>query len=115
MSENDEAVRPMVGAWYKEPNDHEPFEVVAVDEDTGSVEIQYFGGDVDEIEAEDWDSLALAEIDPPHDWTAALEPLDEDDYGKAAEEYEPSIHRVFRPGFEDEDSLAQFNQESVLH
>jgi len=115
MDDEAEVLHPVVGNWYKESLDHEPFEVVAVDEDTGTIEVQYFGGDVDEIEAEDWRELSLAEVEAPHDWTAALEPLDEDDYGRAAEEYEPSIHRIFRPGFEDEDSLAQFSPDMIMH
>lgn len=115
MAADEDMIRPIVGSWYKEPHDHEPFEVVAVDEDTGTIEIQYFGGDVDEFEAEDWESLHLFEVDAPHDWTAALEPLDEDDNGQASADFEPSVHRVFRPGYEDEDTLSQFTQDSIIH
>ena len=46
------AVRyPVIGNWFSKPNGN-LFEVVAVDEDDGTIEIQQFDGTIGEIEIE---------------------------------------------------------------
>lgn len=55
-----------IGRWYQ-TEDHQVFEVVALDEATGSVEVQYLGGDVGEFELDIWQQLVLVQISPPDD------------------------------------------------
>lgn len=65
------APHPGIGDWYR-LNGGQLFEVVAVDDDDGTIEIQYFDGTVEEMDVEDWDAqwdegaLEAAE-EPPED------------------------------------------------
>lgn len=73
---------PSIGEWYRH-NGGESFEVVAFDEDDGTIEIQYFDGTVEEMDTEDWEAQwadrALEAAEPPEDWTGSVdvEPVDE--------------------------------------
>jgi hypothetical protein len=55
------------------------FEVVAVDEDDGTIEIQQFDGTIGEIEIENWPQLLLVEVSAPEDWSGSVD-MDPDDY-----------------------------------
>jgi hypothetical protein len=72
---------PIVGDWYSSYG--ELFEVVAVDEDEGMVEVQYADGTLAEIDAEDWNlraqAGALRMADPPEDLNASIDVDDDDD------------------------------------
>ncbi len=72
---------PIVGEWYKNLDDEQTFEVVAVDEDEGTVEIQYFDGEIEEIDLESWYELNLESIEPPEDWSGPFDDLERDDLG----------------------------------
>ena len=60
---------PIVGNWYKNVEEEKEFEVVAVDEDAQTVEIQYFEGEVEEIDLDSWYELVLEPIEAPEDWS----------------------------------------------
>lgn len=64
---------PIVGNWYRVTNRRQEFEVVAVDEDEGLIQVQYFDGDLEEMEREAWEELALELSDPPEDWTGPVD------------------------------------------
>jgi hypothetical protein len=49
------APQPVIGAWYRQTGGVS-FEIVAIDEDDGTIEIQYFDGTVEELDVEDWNS-----------------------------------------------------------
>ena len=70
----------VVGAWYQESG-AQSFEVVAVDTDTATIEIQYFEGEVEELEFDAWREMELLAIEPPEDWTGAYDELEVDDLG----------------------------------
>ena len=73
------AVRyPVIGNWFSPPNGTS-FEVVAVDEDDGTVEIQQFDGTIGEIDIENWPQLLLVEISAPEDWSGSVD-MDPVDY-----------------------------------
>src|ERR1700749_5150917 len=73
---------PRIGEWYRRTAG-ESFEVVAFDEDDGTIEIQYFDGTVEEMDTEDWDSQwadrALEAAEPPEDWTGSVDIESSDD------------------------------------
>mgnify|MGYP006909092440 CR=1 FL=1 len=71
---------PRVGDWYKKLGG-DSFEVVAVDKDDETVEIQYCGGEVEELEHETWYELDLEPMDPPEDWSGPFDDLEADDFG----------------------------------
>jgi hypothetical protein len=71
--------RPQVGDWYEHLDKGESFQVVSVDAASGTVQIQSFDGELDSIDAEDWDEMPLAAAAAPEDWTGALNDVEPDD------------------------------------
>jgi len=69
---------PVIGAWYQDAAEDEIFEVVAVDEHAGSIEVQYVGGEVSEIDLDTWQQLLLLAAEPPEDWRVSYELSNED-------------------------------------
>jgi hypothetical protein len=74
-------VKPVVGQWYR-GGTSELFEVVAIDEQDETIEIQYFDGTVTEIEFDSWNEQLLDELidvaDAPEDWSGAVDVEAED-------------------------------------
>lgn len=68
--------QPAIGDWYR-LSGGSLFEVVALDEDDGTIEIQYFDGTVEEMDVEDWeaqwDDGALESAEAPEDWTGSVD------------------------------------------
>lgn len=79
-----EAPIPVVGDWYKDAAGG-VFEVVAIDEDEGTIEIQYFDATVEELDVDSWNELYLLPIEPPEDWSGSLD-IEREDYGVDLEE-----------------------------
>ena len=69
---------PIIGQWFRRP-DGTLFEVVAVDEDGMTVEIQLFDGTIGEIEIDRWPELLLKEVSGPDDWSGSMD-MDPEDY-----------------------------------
>ncbi len=69
---------PAIGNWFRRPNGI-LFEVVAVDEEDGTIEIQQFDGTIGEVEIENWPQLLLVEVSAPEDWSGAVD-MDPEDY-----------------------------------
>ncbi|MCG8434532.1 MAG: hypothetical protein MJA83_10915 [Gammaproteobacteria bacterium] len=74
-----EPVQPYVGSWYRSATG-ETFEVVAIDEDDATVEIQHFDGTVEEIDFDTWSEVSMEMIEPPEDWSGSLD-IEREDYG----------------------------------
>lgn len=70
---------PVVGNWYKTLTG-ETFEVVALDTEDGTVEIQYFDGTIEELDLESWDDVSLGQVAAPEDWSGSLD-MELEDYG----------------------------------
>ena len=69
---------PLIGHWFSRPNGS-LFEVVALDEDDGTIEIQQFDGTIGEVDAENWPQMLLVEVRAPDDWSGSVD-MDPDDY-----------------------------------
>src|SRR5262249_20431203 len=80
-------MKPVIGNWYRIQGG-DSFEVVAYDEDDGTIELQYFDGTVEEMDLEDWqaeqENGALEEVEPPEDWTGSVHVDPEDDGASGA-------------------------------
>ena len=63
---------PEAGVWY-ETEEGEVFQVVAIDQSTGTAEIQYADGDVDELELDEWYDMELEEVESPEDWQGSMD------------------------------------------
>ena len=74
-------IKPVVGQWYR-GGTNELFEVVAIDDDDETIEIQYFDGTVAEVDFEAWNEQLLDELidaaDAPEDWSGAVDMEAED-------------------------------------
>jgi len=79
-------VDPIIGNWYRNEETGNDFEVVALDEDAQTVEIQYFDGELEELDLDAWYELPLEAIETPEDWSGPFDELDEDDLGYDEEE-----------------------------
>jgi len=84
------APHPNIGEWYRHAGG-DSFEVVAFDEDDGTIEIQYFDGTVQEMEIEDWDAYceerALEAAEPPEDWSGSVDVDPDEDVGSRSDPY----------------------------
>ena len=69
---------PVIGQWFRRPSGT-LFEVVAIDEDGATIEIQQFDGTIDEVELEAWPELLLTEVSAPEDWSGSVD-MDPEDY-----------------------------------
>jgi hypothetical protein len=75
------AMKPSVGQWYRGIT-NELFEVVALDEEDETIEIQYFDGTVAEMDFDSWNDQLLDRMldaaDAPEDWSGAVDVESED-------------------------------------
>ncbi len=78
---------PLIGQWFRRPNGT-LFEVVAIDEDAATVEVQQFDGTIDEFDIETWPGLLLTEAAAPEDWSGSLD-MDPEDYVGKKDKEEP--------------------------
>ena len=62
---------PQTGTWYSSPEMEGIFEIIAVDEDDKSIDIQYFDGEIEEIDSDTWDVIQAEEVAEPEDWSGA--------------------------------------------
>lgn len=82
---------PVIGHWFRRPNGT-LFEVVALDEQEGTIEIQQFDGTIDEPELEAWPELLLVEVSAPEDWSGSVDMDPEDFVEAASNEMPPGYH-----------------------
>ncbi|MEO6696809.1 MAG: DUF6763 family protein [Gammaproteobacteria bacterium] len=72
---------PIVSQWYQHLDKGYKFLVAAVDEDEGTVELQHFDGDLEEIDIDSWHAMDIESIEPPEDWTGPMDDIERDDLG----------------------------------
>ncbi|MFZ1643020.1 MAG: DUF6763 family protein [Candidatus Contendobacter sp.] len=74
-------VDPIIGNWYRNQETGNDFEVVALDEDAQTIEIQYFDGELEELDLDAWYELAIESIEAPEDWSGPFDEMEADDLG----------------------------------
>ena len=72
-------LQPGIGNWYKVLNG-DNFEIVAIDEEEATLEIQYYDGTIEEIDFDSWKEMQVQSIEPPEDWSGSLD-IEREDYG----------------------------------
>ncbi len=82
---------PAIGNWFRRPNGT-LFEVVAVDEEDGTIEIQQFDGTIGEVEVDTWPQLLLVEVSAPEDWSGSVDMDPEDYVGRKESEMPNGFH-----------------------
>lgn len=83
----DEPFPPVIGDWYRNLKG-EIFEVVALDEEDGSVGIQYFDGSLEAVDLDSWFEQGIEPVEPPEDWSGSLD-IEREDYGVDLEDPPP--------------------------
>ncbi len=71
---------PKVGKWYRNEAGAS-FEVVAMDDEDGIIEIQHFDGAIEELDIDSWYSQLLKPGAAPEDWSGPFDDLVADDFG----------------------------------
>ncbi|WP_188151414.1 DUF6763 family protein [Teredinibacter waterburyi] len=74
------SIFPTVGSCYKDTTTQQTFEVVAVDEANGAIEIQYNNGDIDEFELESWGLMSIIPVAATDDANAGYSSSYEDNW-----------------------------------
>ncbi|HCB15235.1 MAG TPA: hypothetical protein DEP36_16945 [Gammaproteobacteria bacterium] len=80
-------VDPIIGSWYRNQETGNDFEVVALDEDAQTVEIQYFDGELEELDLDAWYELPIDPIEAPEDWSGPFDEMEADDLGYEEDEF----------------------------
>lgn len=70
---------PQIGTWYEDRAFATIFEVVAIDDRAGTIELQYASGDLDEIDLDQWSHSSFAVAPPPDDASTAYG-MDDDEW-----------------------------------
>jgi hypothetical protein len=73
--------KAQIAQWYTRLDKGEVFQVTAYDEDSRTIEIQAFDGDLDQIDMDTWAALPLRFAESPEDWTGAVDDVERDDLG----------------------------------
>jgi hypothetical protein len=75
------APRPQIGDWYRYTSG-ELFEVVAIDSDDETIEVQHFDGTIEEMEFDAWESQWQDKLfdasEAPDDWSGSVDMEPED-------------------------------------
>jgi hypothetical protein len=82
---------PIIGQWFRRPSGT-LFEVVAIDDQARTIEIQQYDGTIDEVELENWPELLLTEASAPEDWAGSVDMDPEDFVGKSNSEMPAGYH-----------------------
>jgi hypothetical protein len=81
---------PSIGDWYR-LNGGDSFEIVAVDDDDGTIDIQYFDGTLEEMDLEDWEAHwsdgAVEVAEAPEDWSGSVDIESGDVEGRGSEPF----------------------------
>ncbi len=97
---------PIVSTWYQHLDKGQKFQVVAVDESEFVIEIQYFDGDIEEIDIDDWYLMEIEQIESPEDISGALDVSELDDLGSSFTDTVPDdwdAPALELKGFDDHD------------
>jgi hypothetical protein len=74
-------LQPIVGNWYSHRDKGALFQIVALDEIAGTIEIQEFDGGLDEVDLEEWRTLLVETAAQPEDWGGPLDDVEPDEFG----------------------------------
>ncbi|MFT7287523.1 MAG: hypothetical protein ACI87W_001637 [Halieaceae bacterium] len=69
---------PCIGNWYQDSQTGTLFEVVAIDGDGATLQVQYVDGEIADFDMDSWGELVLLRAAAPEDWRPAFE-LDTED------------------------------------
>ena len=74
-------IEAVPGQWYRDRSSGDVFQIVSLDNEDRSLNIQYTDGAVDEMSLDEWAASDLAECEQPEDWVGPYDDLESDDIG----------------------------------
>lgn len=69
---------PAIGEWYRKPGGV-LFEVIAINDQDSTIDIQHFDGTVEELDFAAWEDAEYQPADPPEDYSGSLD-IEREDY-----------------------------------
>jgi len=87
-------IDPILENWYQHADKGQEFCVVAIDDVTGVIDIQYFDGTLEEIDLDDWYQLDVEPIEAPENWSGPLDIAEADDLGTGITDTPPEDWRA---------------------
>lgn len=107
---------PIVGNWYEHLDKGQPFCVVALNEDDGTVEIQEFDGTMEEIDLDTWYTLDVEPAEEPENWSGSMDIAEVDDLGTeitetSVDDWKEPLREVRAGGEETEDEWGEGQME----
>jgi hypothetical protein len=79
---------PVAGQWYKDLEDQELFQVLSLDPDNETIEVQFENGDIEEIDLDTWHELDLEHTVEPEGWSGSDDDDDDEEWDEEDEEEE---------------------------
>jgi hypothetical protein len=79
---------PTVKQWYEDLENDETFQVIKVDEDKETVEIQYLDGETEELDIDGWAELDLELTEEPEGWSASKEEEEDEEEDEEDEDWD---------------------------
>jgi hypothetical protein len=74
-------IHPRAANWYENLELGRVFQVLSVNKDEGTVDVQQSDGDLEELSLEEWYGMDLEPVEPPEDWSGPYDDLEKDDMG----------------------------------
>lgn len=91
---------PIKSQWYRQEDQNREFQVVSLDEDEGTVNLQHFDGELETVDIDDWYVMEIEPIETPADWVG---PEDEAEIEDDEDEEEVAENDWEEPLSEDQD------------
>lgn len=95
---------PSVESWYQDVETGRSFRVVAIDDESETIDIQYDSGDIDGFDVNAWRESTLIPIEPPEDAGAAFDDLEPDDFGYTDTDFHGQGGRSLNEFLDDQDA-----------
>jgi hypothetical protein len=74
-------IPPSVESWYQDAETGRSFRVVAVDEPNETIDVQFYNGDIGELDFASWQESTILPIEPPEDASAPFDDVEAEDLG----------------------------------
>lgn len=103
---------PVIGDWYRRADRPQVFQVVAIDSEAGTVDIEYFDGTVDEWPMDHWLALEIERCEPPQDWSGPFDDVERDDLGDTDSGMAPEDWREPVEGAQDQSARRELQDEA---
>lgn len=72
---------PAIDHWFHDIETGRSFRVIAIDPENESIEIQFYDGDIDELDFGSWQDSTFIPVEAPEDARAPFDDVEIDDLG----------------------------------